>query len=75
MLRMACTVKETTSTETKTEVLKFYWQKRNKYKKQMILLSVLVAETSALRTAELAVSDVKKAIPAGGNQGIPGSKL
>ena len=32
-------------------------------------------KTSALRTSELAVKGVKKAVPSGGTQGIPGSKL
>ena len=40
------TVKKMTSTETKNWTIKILPEKKNEYKKQMILLSVLVAETS-----------------------------
>ena len=38
-------------------------------------LTMEVDQTSALRTSELAVKGVRKAIPSQGTQGIPGSKL
>ena len=39
-------VKKRPALKQKTEVLKFYQKTENEYKKPMILLSVLVAETS-----------------------------
>ena len=38
-------LKKQPALKQKTEVLKFYQKKENEYKKPMILLSVLVAET------------------------------
>ena len=41
-----CAVKKRPALKQKTEVLKFYQKTENEYKKPMILLAVLAAETS-----------------------------
>ena len=45
------------------------------YQNENLHSSTIILITTALRTAEWAVRGVKKVVPAGGTQGIPGSRL